>query len=83
MRPRLFGLRIMDDSAAVVYLADDAQTEVEAVRLLQATKYHETLILEQTFDAGRLSDTGEPRGGPAEEVSPTVLQRYCTDQHTL
>jgi hypothetical protein len=55
----------------------------KAIGSMQATKYHETLILEQTFDAGRLSDTGEPRGGPAEEVSPTVLQRYCTDQHTL
>ena len=51
MRPRLFGMRIMDDLArAVVYLVDDAQTEAEADRLLQATKYHDSLILEQTSD---------------------------------
>ena len=51
MRPRLFGLRIMDDLArAVVYLVDDAQTEAEVDRLLQATKYHDSLILEQTSD---------------------------------
>ena len=51
MQPRRFGLRIMDDLArAVVYLADDVQTEAEADRLLQATKYHDNLILEQTSD---------------------------------
>jgi len=51
MRPRLYGLRIMDDLArAAVYLEGDERTEAEADRLLSATKYHDSLILEQTSD---------------------------------
>lgn len=66
MRPRLFGMRIMDDLArAVVYLVDDAQTEAEADRLLQATKYHDNLILEHTSDPAHDRETmSEDHGDP-------------------